>query len=108
MSLCYGFGMSTKLPTALPGGQLMPYMSARRRSEIVDTVFEQVGGVERLVAWAERPENYGEFVTKVWGKGLPRAVSNEHTLGGGVEDMLEQLDRAEKATVINGTLIDND
>jgi hypothetical protein len=109
VSLCYGFGMSkNSLPTALPGGYLLPHMSARRRNEIVDVVFEQIGGPERMVAWAERPENYGDFITKVWAKGLPRAVSNEHTVGGGVEDLLDQLDRADKAKVINGELVDDD
>lgn len=86
-----------KLPIALPGGHLMPHMSARRRSEVVDMVFEQIGGVERMVAWAEKPDNTGDFYTKVWAKGLPKNISTEHNLGGGVEELLDQLDRAEKA-----------
>lgn len=96
-----------KLPIALPGGHLVPHMSARRRSEVVDTVFEQVGGVEKMVAWVEKSDdNYGAFVTKVWAKGMLKNVSTEHHLGGGVEDLLDQLDRAEKATVIDGTLVE--
>jgi hypothetical protein len=88
-----------KLPIALPGGQLLPHMSARHRHEIMDTVFEMLGGTERLAHEADR--EYWEFM-KLYGKGLPRAVSTEHSVGGGVEDLLDQLDRAEKATVIEG------
>lgn len=91
-----------KLPIALPGGTMMPHLSARRRHEIVDIAFEMVGGVERLVHEANRnPDAYWELM-KLWGKGLPRAVATEHNLGKGVEELLDQLDAAESATVING------
>jgi hypothetical protein len=83
-------------------------MSARRRSEVVDMVFEQIGGVERMVAWAEKPENTGDFYTKVWAKGMLKNVSTEHNLGGGVEELLDQLDRAEKAIDITPGAPDED
>lgn len=93
-----------KLPMTLPGGQLMPFMSARRRHEICDTVFEMLGGTERLYHEANRDrESYWDFM-KLWQKGLPRAVATEQsTAGAGVEDMLKRLEAAENARVINGT-----
>lgn len=93
-----------KFPLTLPGGQLMPHMSSRRRHEICDTVFEMLGGVERLHHEANRNnESYWEFM-KMWQKGLPRAVATEPTTGNEqLEDMLKRLDAATNAQVINGT-----
>lgn len=83
--------------TVLPSGALLPHMSARRRNEVVDTVFEMVGGVERMAHEVNRnPETYMDFITKVWAKGLPRVSSAEHTLGGGVEDLLDRLDEEDR------------
>jgi hypothetical protein len=88
--------MSSRLPIVLPSGHIISHLSARRRNEIVDTVFEMVGGVERLAHEVERsPEAYWQFM-KLWGKGLPRVSSNEHTMGGGVEDLLERLDEEDR------------
>lgn len=88
--------MSSRLPIVLPSGQIISHMSARRRNEIMDTVFEMVGGVDRLAHEVERsPEAYWNFM-KLWGKGLPRVSSNEHTLGGGVEDLLDRLDEEDR------------
>lgn len=94
-----------KFPLTLPGGQLMPHMSARRRHEICDTVFEMLGGVERMHHEANRdPEAYWEFMTKLWGKGLPRAVATEHSVNNeSIEDMLKKLEQHENIKVINGT-----
>ncbi len=86
-----------KPPMALPGGQMMPHLSARRRHEICDTVFEMLGGVERLHHEANRDkESYWDFM-KLWQKGLPRAVATEHSTTEDVEKLLEKLDRAETA-----------
>jgi hypothetical protein len=91
----------------LPGGALMPHLSARRRHEICDTVFEMLGGVERLHHEANRDrEAYWDFM-KLWSKGLPRAVATEHSVSeNSVEAMLEKLDRAQNAKTINGTAQD--
>jgi hypothetical protein len=67
----------------------------------MDTVFEMVGGVERLAHEVERsPDAYWQFM-KLWGKGLPRVSSNEHTLGGGVEDLLDRLDEEDRKAEAN-------
>lgn len=81
----------------------MPHMSARRRHEICDTVFEMLGGVERLHHEANRnTDSYWEFM-KMWQKGLPRAVATEANVNNeSIEEALKRLDAAENARVING------
>lgn len=98
------------LPMSLPGGDLMPYMSARRRQEIADIVFEQVGGVPRMVAWVEKSDdNYGMFLTKIWAKGMLRPVNDERAGGpSDVESLLARLDAGEHAKVINGDELKED
>lgn len=92
----------SQLPQAMPGGDLMPHMSARMRRTIVDTVFQASGGADRLLAWVEKnDENYETFVTKLWGPGQAKAVSAEVGLGGDVEELLAKLDAGEHARVIN-------
>lgn len=93
----------TKFPMTLPGGALMPHLSARRRHEICDTVFEMLGGTERLHHEANRDrEAYWDFM-KLWSKGLPRAVATEHSVNeNSVEAMLDKLDKAANAKTING------
>jgi hypothetical protein len=99
--------MADKFPLTLPGGQLLPFMSARRRHEIVDTVFEMAGGVERLAHVVNKSdENFFEFAKTLWAKGLPRAVATEHNVSESVEDLLTKLDRAENAKTINANVID--
>lgn len=84
----------------------MPHMSARRRHEILDTVFEMSGGVERLAHEVNRsPDSYWEFM-KLWGKGLPRAVAVEHGANAGLEELLDQLNKAENATLIEGSAVE--
>lgn len=93
-----------RLPIALPGGQLMPHLSAKRRHQVMDTVFEMLGGEERLYHEANRDrDSFWEFM-KMWAKGLPRAVATEHSVNNeSVEELLKRLDRAENARMINGT-----
>jgi len=85
-----------------PAGGLVPFMSARRRHEICDVVFENLGGAQRLEHEANRDqESFWKFMS-LWAKGLPRAATTEHTASTGVEDLLDRLDRADKAKTING------
>ena len=90
-----------ELPTSVPGCELLPYMSARRRNQLVDVVFESVGGTERLTDWAEK--NYGDFVTKVWIKGLPSNSATEHTVSPeSIEALWDKLDAEDRAKTIEG------
>jgi hypothetical protein len=90
------------LPTVLPSGAMLMHMRARRRHEIMDTAFEMCGGVERLVhEMNKNSEGYWEGV-KMWAKGAAKPVQIEHTFGESTEDMLDELERSENATVIGG------
>lgn len=81
---------------------MLPHMSARRRHEVLDVVFEMTGGVERLAHEAEKDsDSYWQFM-RLWGKGLPRAVATEHSVTEGVESLLDKLDAKEKAKTIEG------
>lgn len=84
------------LPIATPEGALLVHASARLRTSIVDTVFQMIGGPERLAAWADR--NPGEFYTKVWAKGMAKPLAIEVTDTGSLEDLIGDLD---KAKIIN-------
>lgn len=94
-----------KFPISLPGGDMIPYLSARHRTEVVDTVFEMNGGTEKLYDWTRKSDaNYETFIVKLWGKGMAKAVSHAHTLSDdSLEARLKKLDAAERATTINGT-----
>lgn len=89
------------LPVAMPGGTLLPHMSARHRTQVFDTAFEMLGGVDRLVAWAEASdENYGDFL-KLFARGQAKATTTELTAGSvSVEELLAQLDAGASAKVI--------
>ena len=88
------------LPVALPGGEMLPHLSARMRTRTIDALFEASGGFDRALAWIETSdENFGEFFTKVWAKGAAKPMSVEHTASEGVEALLEKLDQAERETI---------
>lgn len=82
----------------------MPFMDARARADYARTVFEMLGGPERLYHESNRDaDSYKWFIEKVWAKGLPRAVAVEaSTTSEGVEEALKRLNAAENARVING------
>lgn len=85
----------------MPGGSLLPHMSARLRTETVDALFLSAGGPERALAWINKSdENYGEFFLKVWAKGAARAVTMDHTVNkDSVESLLDALDQRERGKV---------
>lgn len=83
------------LPVAMPDGQLMPHLSARYRTSQVDAIYEGCGGPERLLAWANKPENYPIFITKIWAKGMAKSSSVEVSSTQSVEDLFGQLDMIE-------------
>lgn len=98
------------LPVAMPGGSLLPHMSARLRTETIDAVFHNIGGPEAMTAWAEsNNENRTKFY-EMWSRGAVRSSNVEVGVSDGVEALLEKLDRAESAKLINGhaNLVDTD
>jgi hypothetical protein len=97
---------SWRLPTSLPGGDMMPFMSARLRTQTVDALFEAAGGFNRALAWVDKSdENYGEFF-KLWAKGAIRPTQIEHTAAEGLEDALARLDAGEHAKVVEGEIVE--
>jgi hypothetical protein len=100
----------SKFPTTLPGGELIPHLSARMRTSVIDALFTGAGGYDRALSWIEASdENYGEFF-KIWSRGAARATNVEVGVSEGVENLLERLDAEDKlreARTINGELIDD-
>lgn len=93
-----------QVPSTLPGGDLMPHMSARLRTATIDALFEASGGFERARAWIDKSdENFGEFFLKVWAKGAARTTNVEHNVGDSVDALIKQLDKAERDNMIDVT-----
>lgn len=91
------------LPTSLPGGSLLPHMSAKLRTQTIDTLFELAGGHERALAWIEKSDdNFAEFF-KIWAKGAVRSTNVELGVSDSLEALLDKLDAAENAKTINAT-----
>lgn len=95
------------LPMATPEGNLLVHASARLRTNIVDTVFQMIGGTERLADWAHK--NPSDFYTKLWGKGMAKPLTLEVSETGSLEDLIGDLDGS-RAKVINpdGTTVSLD
>lgn len=70
----------------------------RYAGRMVLTAFDMMGGVDRLADWADK--NPGEFFTKVFPKVIAKPV--EHNVSEGVESLLDKLDAADRATLIEG------
>lgn len=87
------------LPVVLPAGGMLPHLSGRMRTAVVDAVFIMIGGTERLADWATK--NPTDFYTKLWGKGMSKPISLEVSDGNSLEDLLAALDGGEHAKIIN-------
>lgn len=94
-------------PSVIPGGALIPHMSARHRTQLVDALFEAVGGFERAKAHIEASEdNYHDFFM-AWMKGQAKAINTEHTASDDLSNLIKRLDQEDRmsnATVIDGTV----
>jgi hypothetical protein len=89
-----------RLPIVSAAGDMLPYLSASRRRRALDSVFEVIGGEERLAHEAGRSADaYWNFI-KLWAKG-PLAVTQnktEHSVDTkSVEDLWAKLDARKKA-----------
>lgn len=87
------------MPALSGDGAVMENMGKFSRG-VVRSVFESIGGVERMAEWAD--ENPAEFYTKIFAKTITRET--EISASEGVEALLERLDAAEDA----GEIIDAD
>jgi hypothetical protein len=96
--------MSNKHPPApsVIGSTIMPHMSARARTQIMDELFFETGGKAQAKAWIEKSdENYGKFL-QWWAKGQMKPQAIEQAQEKSIEDLLHRLDAGEHAKVING------
>lgn len=90
------------LPIAMPGGAMMPHISARLRTEMIDALFIGSGGFDRALAWINASDdNYGDFF-KIYAKGAIRSTNVQLEADDSIEALLARLDAGEHATVING------
>lgn len=89
------------LPSISPAGEMLPHLSARRRMEVMDMVFEQIGGVEGFAAWADRDDDHRSEFYKMWSRGAMRSTNVEVSSALSPEDIIARLDAGEHAKVIS-------
>lgn len=83
----------SNMPVPVPGGSLLPHMSARARTQTVDALFKGCGGYDRALQWIEaNDDNYGKFFVNIWAKGVERVAHVEHGMDDGMEAALARLD----------------
>lgn len=83
--------MSNKFPAVMsgPDGSVIGSLNlGKYHRQAISTVFEMLGGVDGLHAWAQ--ENRSDYYLKLYPKIIPREV--EVQASEGVEDLLRQLD----------------
>lgn len=56
-----------------------PAKLTRDAKAAIQLAFEDLGGLERLVGWANAPGNLGAFYTQIWAKIIPKDVKAEVT-----------------------------
>lgn len=88
----------THLPVSMPNGNLLPHMSARARTEVIDIVFQDIGGPAAMSDWAR--QNQTEFY-QMWGRGAVRSTNVELSADSSMESLLDRLDAGEHAKVIS-------
>ncbi|MCU0891487.1 MAG: hypothetical protein MUE77_07020 [Sandarakinorhabdus sp.] len=88
---------SKRKPPMLPGPgrpKGVPNKLTREVKAILQEAFEELGGVEKLVAWASRNDrNYGEFL-RLWVRLLPIQIGNDY--GDVAAIRIEMLEAAKR------------
>jgi len=46
---------------------------------MIQMAFEDLGGLQRLVEWANNPANISQFYTQLWSKIIPKDIKSEVT-----------------------------
>lgn len=49
----------------------------------IQLAFEDLGGLPRLVEWANNPANISQFYTQIWSKIIPKDIKSEVSGEGG-------------------------
>lgn len=89
------------LPAALPGGALLPYMSAQRFNQLAWTTFEAIGGFERLAHEADK--DFKWFMEKVFVKAQPKNLNVDATSSTGIEGLLAKAKQAQEEGILDIT-----
>jgi hypothetical protein len=50
---------------------------------MIQLAFEDLGGLPRLVEWANNPANISQFYTQIWSKIIPKDIKSEVTGANG-------------------------
>lgn len=71
---------------------------------MIQLAFEDLGGLPRLVEWANNPANLSQFYTQIWSKIIPKDIKSEisGSEGGPVKMSISWMSGIEDATVIDG------
>ena len=90
---------------AVNNGELLPFLSAKRRTEIIDRVFMATGGEPAMAAWVERSDDnrgkfYGWFVKGAF-RGAAPAPQDGNQSANKIEELIARLDAGETAKVID-------
>lgn len=74
----------------------------------IQLAFEDLGGLERLVEWANNPANLGTFYTQIWSKIIPKDVKAEidgqiiiEVAQFGADKVVEEVRREAIETTVN-------
>ena len=62
----------------------------RYAGAIVIAAFEQLGGMQRFVSWAD--DNYGDYATKLLGKTIQRSAQVDHNHAVTIDDAISRLE----------------
>ena len=54
-----------------------PTKMTRDAKAMIHLAFEDLGGLPRLVEWANSPQNIGTFYTQIWSKIIPKDIKAE-------------------------------
>lgn len=73
------------------GGDVYQHVG-RYAGAVVMAVFEQLGGVNRMAAWAD--SNYTDFATKLFPKMIQRSQSIDVTASVTIDDAISRLENA--------------
>jgi len=50
---------------------------------MIQLAFQDLGGLPRLVEWANNPANLSQFYTQIWSKIIPKDIKSEVSGEGG-------------------------
>lgn len=90
-----------RLPSSLPGGELMPFVSKAYLRQQMETVDAAIGGTDRMIAEAgKNSESYWTFQA-LRAKLMPKESVVEHEIKG-IDSLLDRADEYDKAHTIEG------